>query len=118
MSIPGAADANVSQEKLTSYLLNLTHPIGGSKARWFYSLGYSAHDPEQLSTDLRLALMCGTVLEVKSNAYGVKYVVSGQMLTPSGIEARVMTVWIVTGDHPAPRLVTAFPAKEDEHERI
>ena len=44
MAIPNADAALIPPEKLRDYLLDEQHPIGGSKAKWFRSLGYdSAH---------------------------------------------------------------------------
>ncbi len=53
MPIPGAQSAVIPLEKLTDYLLNLSHPVGGPKARWFLALGYSPNRPEQLANDLQ-----------------------------------------------------------------
>lgn len=42
-------------------------------------------------------------------AYGVKYVIDGELLTPSGIYVNVRTVWIIEHDQGSPRFVTAHP---------
>jgi hypothetical protein len=36
----------VEAEKLVDYLLNPSHPVGGPKAKWFMSLGFSHDKPE------------------------------------------------------------------------
>ncbi len=41
MPFPDAEYAIISKEKVCEYLLDLTHPVGGPKAVWFLSLGYS-----------------------------------------------------------------------------
>jgi len=41
MPLPDAKRAVVADEKVCDYLLNLSHPDGGSKAVWFYSLDYT-----------------------------------------------------------------------------
>jgi hypothetical protein len=45
MPMPNADYAYVPPEKLTDYLLNEQHPVGGSKANWFCSLGYDPAEP-------------------------------------------------------------------------
>ena len=52
MPIPNAETAFIPKEKLSSYLLNSAHPVGGPKARWFISLGYDPSDPDRLEADL------------------------------------------------------------------
>jgi len=47
-------------------------------------------------------------MEVQSE-FGRKYVVDGELVTPSGIRAPVRTVWIRELESPARRLVTAYP---------
>jgi hypothetical protein len=44
MRIPGAARAVVDDAKIRDYLLSPEHPIGGPKARFFKSLGFSRND--------------------------------------------------------------------------
>jgi hypothetical protein len=38
--VPGAEDAVAADAKFRDYLLNLDHPIGGAKARYFLTLGW------------------------------------------------------------------------------
>jgi hypothetical protein len=44
MKLPGGAKALVEERKIRSYLLNLEHPDGLAKARFFMSRGYRADD--------------------------------------------------------------------------
>jgi hypothetical protein len=41
MPFPDAERAVVTEEKVRDYLLNPNHPVGGPKAAWFASIGYS-----------------------------------------------------------------------------
>ena len=52
MPIPQADAAYVPAEKLSEYLLDEEHPVGGSKAKWFRSLGYDLADATALERDL------------------------------------------------------------------
>jgi hypothetical protein len=40
MQLPNADEAIVPRDKLENYLLDLAHPMGGGKARFFPSFGF------------------------------------------------------------------------------
>jgi len=108
MPLPDAKRAVVADEKVRDYLLNLSHPDGGSKAVWFYSLGYTHEDWRLLAADL-LAIANGCDhFDTESTSFGVKYKASGTVGRPNHRPGFVLTVWVVEDDDP-PRLVTAYP---------
>ena len=108
MPIPNANRAIAADEKVRDYLLNLSHPDGGSKAVWFHSLGYSRENWMQLAEDLTaIARECHN-FDFESCPFGVKYKTSGMIGRPGNRPGLVFTVWIVEDDDP-PRLVTAYP---------
>ena len=109
MKLPNAHAAFVPPDKLTSYLLALTHPVGGSKARFFRAHGFDETNTEKLEAGL-LAIARSADAEATQSPYGTKYVVDGYLLTPRGERVRVRTVWIVDQADPRPRLITAYPA--------
>jgi hypothetical protein len=116
MPIPNAEFATVPPEKLTDYLLNLSHPIGSAKARWFVLLGYHPDRPEQLADDLLSVVRRGDKFTTEESPFGVKYNVSGEIVTPSGRSVKVLTVWITEPSDPSPRLVTAYPGRRTSDE--
>jgi hypothetical protein len=116
MPIPNAALAVIPPEKVTDYLLNLSHPVGGPKARWFLSLGYRPNRPERLAADLLEVVSHGEAFSTQISPFGVKYTVRGRMVTPSGHSVDVVTVWIAEPNVPYPQLVTAYPGKETSDE--
>ena len=76
------------------------------------SLGYHPDNPDRLAADLlAVAKNAADCLE-EPTPYGVKYVVTGEVATPTGRSARVVTVWIVDAGQSSPRLVTAYPAED------
>ncbi len=96
-------------EKITNYLLDITHPHGKSKASFFNGIGYSFYDAEQLQTDLKL-LACGSkILETIPNERGVKYVIVGNLIAPNGKIYLLKTIWIIEINQLKPRLTTAYP---------
>jgi uncharacterized protein DUF6883 len=109
MPIPNADAAHVAQEKLNDYLLNLSHPVGRSKAKWFVSLGYDPAEPMVLEQDLLKQVRTSDDYTEKGSPFGTKFVVSGIIAAPNGDRANVTTVWIVEPSDNRPRLVTAYP---------
>ena len=108
MPFPDAEHAVVTQDKACDYLLNPTHPVGGPKAAWFASIGYTPKNWIQLSDDLlRVARTCDDFI-AKSSPYGVKYETKGEIGCAGYRPAMVLAVWIVEENSP-PRLVTAYP---------
>ena len=111
MPIPDAERAVIATQKVRDYLLNLEHPDGGSKAVWFYSLGYSRDEWKVLADDLlAIARNCAD-FDIETTQYGIKYQATGPVGRPSRRPGEVLTVWIVEDDDP-PRLVTAFPDED------
>jgi hypothetical protein len=101
--------AIIPMEKLRDYLLSRTHPIGRYKATFFLNLGYSQDEWKQLELDLRRLLTGNTSEPADVSPYGLKFIVRGSVLTPSGRLARVITVWTILSGETAPRFVTAYP---------
>jgi hypothetical protein len=112
MPIPNASSAYIAPEKLTDYLLNEQHPVGGSKAKWFRSLGYDLANPTVLEQDLLGLVRDSEDYTEKDSPFGTKYVVSGKISAPNGDEANLTTVWIIEPSENQPRLVTAYPGEK------
>lgn len=109
MSIPHSDSAFIPREKITEYILNLSHPVGGPKARWFVGLGYHPESPEDLMEDLISALREGTSFTESASPHGVKYAVCGRLNAPNGSQPEIVTVWIIEHDSDELRFVTAYP---------
>jgi hypothetical protein len=112
MPIPDADSAVVPSAKITDYLLNLSHPVGGPKARWFLALGYKLDQPEQLASDLQCLVRTSDQFVVETTSFGVKYKVKGSLTSPTGQVADIVAVWIIEMGSSEPRLVTVVPDKE------
>jgi hypothetical protein len=108
MPFPDAQRAVVTKEKARDYLLNPNHPVGGSKAAWFASIGYSIDDWQDLVDDLCLLARSVDDFVATSSPFGVKYEVTGRIGRPGHRRADVIAVWIVEGNS-SPRLITAYP---------
>lgn len=109
MTLPNAERAFVPPDKLIGYLLALSHPVGGPKARFFRAHGFDETNAEALAAGLR-AIATGAASSVRSSPFGTKYSVVGDLATPRGAVVQIETVWIVEPHDERPRLVTAYPA--------
>jgi len=109
MKLQNAEVARVEVEKLEGYLLSETHPIGRSKARYFRGVGFDESSIELLLRSLLAIAKYEDVIETVSSVHGVKYIVDGVVIAPSGIRVKLRTVWIIDLGHDRPRFVTAYP---------
>jgi len=108
MPFPNAEHAIVAEEKIRDYLLNLAHPVGGAKAVWFASIGYTLDNWQELASDLLQLARTADDFMAKPSPFGVKYEVSGEIGRPGHRWAVVVSVWIVE-ENGSPRLVTEYP---------
>jgi hypothetical protein len=109
MKLPGADALIVPRRKIEDYLLNLEHPVGGGKAKFFIRFGFRREQWEELATALRHHGEHNEVRERLADADGCTYLVEGRITTPSGRRPRVRTVWLVEAGELAPRFMTAYP---------
>ncbi len=109
MKLPNAEKAVVPSDKITDYLLSLTHPDGRDKAIFFMAFGFIPDVPTRLETALLQQAASQDVVKSVSSVFGVRYVIEGQLETPDGRNPRVRSVWFIEKGDEIPRLVTAYP---------
>jgi hypothetical protein len=109
MRLPGVERAIVPQSKIEDYLLNLEHPIGGGKARFFIGFGFSREHWKDLAEALRRHAEQNPVADRLEEEDGITYVVEGGIETPSGRKPALRSVWLVESGELAPRFITAYP---------
>ena len=108
MRIPNGDAAIVDDEKITEYLLNPAHPVGGPKARLFKALlGLDLTNAHLLKAALLSAARNVDAIAGKSSPFGQKYELRFQMTGPRG-PYTILSIWIVPVGHVEPRLVTAY----------
>ena len=96
--------------KIEEYLLALSHPVGGAKARYLIARGYSPDAPDALEEDLKAIARTGALESTEATDWGTKYLVVGSVEAPDGARLELATVWIASGEN-TPVLVTAYPWK-------
>lgn len=109
MKLPNPDKLVVEREKIADYLLNPAHRYGASKARFFIEFGFRIEEWERLAEALREHGRTQEVARTRETGFGPRYVVEGELNTPSGRRPRVRTVWQMDEGAVAPRLISAYP---------
>ena len=109
MQLPNCEHATVAIEKLTHYLLDNDHPVGGKKSRFFSLVGYGQRHASDLQSQLLEIARKGSVSATKQTVHGTKFIIIGLLKTPTGRTIRLRTVWSIDVGQVNPRFVTAYP---------
>ena len=107
MNLPNLERVFIPAEKVTGYLLSDTHPVGKSKARVLRAAGFT--DGEQVAEQLLALARSNAVSDQIVSDYGTKYVIDGQVQSPTGQTLLLRSVWIVEPGDDRPRFVSAYP---------
>ena len=99
----------VPNSKVVNYLLNIDHPKGGPKARFFLTFGFDPAQPAVMAEALiaHAAEMRGTVRVTDTDGRR-RMILEDPMRTPDMREPKVRTVWQLH-EGVAWRLITAVP---------
>ena len=106
--VPHAVNAVVEEKKVVSYLLNLDHKEGASKAKFFLKRGFAIGSWRTFATALARHAQTQPVTNIEETEFGTKYQVECQRETPDEKNPCIRSVWIIEDEQP-PRLVTAHP---------
>lgn len=106
---PDFSKAFVGRAKTRDYLLAPKHAKGKSKAKFFLNAGFDGERWEQMERALIAHAQAHPVARVSRGAFGVKYTIDGELVTPSGKRARVRTVWMIPDTTLQLRFVTSYP---------
>lgn len=109
MKLPNANLAVVPERKVTHYLLNPAHSVGGSKASFFLRFGFTVDKWQTLADALLRHARENEVTETEATVHGRRYVMDGPLLAPDGTELNIRSAWFIDAVSAAPRFVTAHP---------
>ena len=107
--LPERDKAYIPEGKVKDYLLSESHVVGKTKAKFFRSLGYTDKNMHLLEEHLLSIAQKEPVKEQKATRFGTKYIVDGNIVSPTNITSPVRTVWIIERGDDRPRLITAYP---------
>ncbi|MHB8644590.1 MAG: DUF6883 domain-containing protein [Thermomicrobiales bacterium] len=109
MKLPNAGDAIVAEEKITKYLLALSHVEGGSKASFFLRFGFASEHWKVLADALRQHARDNEIIAMRDTPYGTRYTVDGPIRSPDGRDPEIRVGWFIRSGETMPRLATAVP---------
>lgn len=102
----------IPEGKVANYLLNVDHPDGGGKAKFFIGHGFAAHGPHVLTAAIHEHAELNDVGNVEVGKYGTKSIVRCSIPTPDDRNPCILVVWIREEGCDQQRLVTAYPFEE------
>jgi hypothetical protein len=107
--LPNADRAIVEDAKVRDYLLSPSHPVGRFKAVFFVALGFSADQWELLRDALLDLARASDAKPGLPSPFGLKFEIRAILQGPSGRQADLVTVWMVSNGKDFPHFVTAYP---------
>lgn len=108
MKLPYRQNSYIPEDKLVSYLLSETHPVGRSKAKIFRGIGFNETNVGKLSEALLKIAQTQNVREARKLEYGTNYAIDGMLQINKG-RISIRTVWFIELGENQPRFVTAYP---------
>ncbi|MCJ2042924.1 hypothetical protein MKK55_28840 [Methylobacterium sp. J-059] len=102
----------IDRRKITNYLLDLNHPVGGSKAKFFTSRGFRLDNPEALADALYTHRTIGGAAQTIVDEDGdIVMLFEGPIMAPDRSMPLVRSVWRQDplGDA---HFVTAYPIRK------
>lgn len=102
-----AEHAVVDHRKLSTYSLDVNHPVGGNKARVFQSaLGYNPTNSDVLAGRVREGILSAPAKILNADQYGQRMAVEMPILGINGETVIVRSGWIYETDTVVPRMTT------------
>lgn len=100
----------IEKKKVVGYLLNVSHPDGGGKAKLLIQHGFDSDNIDVfINSVITHAQKAETISELET-PFGTKIILEGILDTPSGKPLLIKSVWILSSKTPI--LVTLYPVKK------
>lgn len=109
MKLPNCKSVIISKEKLTDYILSEIHPIGKFKANFFRKFGFDETNVNLFEKAIWKIAKSQQIIEILPSVFGTKYIIDGEIKTPSEKPIKVRTIWIIETNQIRPRFVTIYP---------
>lgn len=107
--IQNAENAQIDPRKITGYVLDPEHPVGGNKARVFESaLGFNQSNADGLISQIQDGVTKYPATPGKADQFGQRFTVDIPVTGPNGNTVQVRTGWIYDPGSSTPRLTTMF----------
>ncbi len=107
MKLP--ADAEITSEKLTNYLL-VKRPVG-DKSVFLKRAGYGLDNWRRLEQDIREQILSKDAVSIEKTSYGEYFEIRALLTGPNRVMLRVRTVWMRESASGITKLITLYPDK-------
>lgn len=110
-------DIRYDKKKTEAYLLNLDHPVGGAKAKFFKDvLGYTKDDSKLFHKNIAESLIGKIPVSTEETKFGLKHTFNVSLKGKNGTykNANVVVVTQKDNDRKTYKIVTVYPRKENE----
>ncbi|WP_329380736.1 DUF6883 domain-containing protein [Anaerofustis sp. HA2171] len=104
-----------SKKKTEEYLLNINHPIGGSKAKFMKDvLGYSQSDSKLFHKNVVASLVGKSPTKSETTPFGIKHTYNTKIIGKSGKSSNANVVVVIQKDNSRVtyKIVTIYPDKK------
>ncbi|TAF72594.1 MAG: hypothetical protein EAZ53_15565 [Bacteroidetes bacterium] len=106
--LPFVENAEIPEDKLLGYCLNMNHERGKHKANVFYlTFGITEKEANLLKNAILSSLTKFEVTQIRENNFGKIYTIPLE-LTIFDKTAEVLTAWIIEHNSKKPRLITCY----------
>ncbi len=110
------SDVRYDANKITKYLLNENHLIGGSKAKFFKNvLGYDSSDGKKFHKNVVLAILNKTPIKSENTKFGLKQTFKTKLIGKNNKEVVANIVVVIQKDFKRTtyKIVTVYPDKKE-----
>ncbi len=104
------ADAIITQEKITEYLLKWRPD--NDKSQFLSRAGYTQANWRNLLEDIRNQILLQEAEFLQNTAYGALWKIRGTLKGPNGVTIHVVTIWMHEKYTGMTKFITLFPDKE------
>ena len=96
----------IEDKKLSDYLLNIQHPDGFSKAKFFLAHKFTEGD---LSKSLLNHLESNEATKIIQVVFGTKYVIESKITSPDNFTFTIRSIWMKSRMDNVLKFVSAYP---------
>lgn len=116
--ISSETDVEYVEAKMQDYLLNLNHPIGKSKAKYFIeTLGYSKNDGLLLHKNIVTSIIGKKPIKTVKTPHGLKHEFHTKITGVNGkiVDTKIVTIIQKDNNKIKYKIITVYPNKKEEN---
>ncbi|MCF6200362.1 MAG: hypothetical protein L3J67_13420 [Hyphomicrobiaceae bacterium] len=106
-------EIRIEDDKLTKYLLVISHSDGGSKADFLMRFGFRLEEWRILRQALLKHARENEITDIAEASFGLRYTVTGALTSPDGRHPELRVVWQIQPGTDFAHLITLIPKRGD-----